>query len=396
MKKLVTFFTLLSYAVIANAQSPITINASDMPIPTGTYNLLDYVNTSTPTPAAGANQTWDYSTLIGVPATAVFQPETDPFFTSQGIDVYRNSFKNLNATLGYNISNEYDFNGQGVYDKGLYVYGISSDLSSFTGSTLDSIRIPTQGAILSQPRVMIKFPFTNNSSWSSNSRRVVNFDLSVAAYGLNQTPAQHVWYAYRSDSIIGYGKCRIYITGGASAYYNVLMDQITTYTTDSFYLGGMPAPSALLTAFGISQGAQSAPDRRINFYRQGSYYYLASAYYGSNSFSSNPSEIFTDTDNITMANGIKSIGNVNYSTILYPNPSKGSQVNLQIMGKQLGKVMYQIAAINGQTVVAGASTLSGNTLIVNCANTLADGVYVITVLDETQQVIATEEFTVQH
>ncbi|MBL7729499.1 MAG: hypothetical protein JNM68_17515, partial [Dinghuibacter sp.] len=116
----------------------------------------------------------------------------------------------------------------------------------------------------------------------SESRRVVNFNLNVAAYGLNNAPAQHVWTVYREEKIVGYGKIRVYHPDGPSQYYEVLKSEVTEYAIDSFYLYGKPAPDALLKAFGAEQAQKINIDNRVNFYRKGSFNYLFSLYLGAN------------------------------------------------------------------------------------------------------------------
>lgn len=46
-----------------------------------------------------------------------YMVQTDPFYTSSGIDVYIDEFKSLNANLGYILFYEYDFHLGGVEEK---------------------------------------------------------------------------------------------------------------------------------------------------------------------------------------------------------------------------------------------------------------------------------------
>ena len=49
---------------LLHSQTPITINASDMPVPEGLYNFKNLLNLA-PAPVPQKNGTWDYSQTEG-------------------------------------------------------------------------------------------------------------------------------------------------------------------------------------------------------------------------------------------------------------------------------------------------------------------------------------------
>jgi hypothetical protein len=337
MKKIFTLFIFpLTISLLAifhtSGQTPATITADDMPPPIGPYNY-DNVSglLSGETPANDG--TWDYSGIsANTPTTASYYPEFVPFFVDAGVDAYRSFNKNLNAGFAYQIYQEFDFNENGVYDIGVDIEEDSNTLLPFTGNINDSIFLPAQREIVSVPRRIIEFPFSENSAWSSSSRRVTEMVINVPAFGLNYAHFEHAYTWVRKDTIVGWGKMRVYTPDGPSISYDVLMDQISEHTVDSFYLGGMPAPPALLDAFGILQGQKTEIVHRYNFYRKGSFAYLASLYFGADDTFTNALEAYISTDGIETAPPSAVIDQATYATLLYPNPATGGELNIKVMG----------------------------------------------------------------
>jgi hypothetical protein len=376
MKKIFLPVSLLAITSLTQAQ--ITINSSDMPIPTAPINLAIIPASSVSTPSVGSNMTWDFGSSVPTStATNDYIIETDPAFTASGVDIYLDEFKSFNPNFGYNISHEMDFNSNGVDDKALYVYAQSYDLASFTGSNLDSLKMQEQKIILSSPRKIIKFPMTQGSIWQSSSRRAVNFSLSVAAYGLNNTPAQHVFYMNRNDSIIGYGKLRIYTIAGPSAYYDVLMSKTTQITKDSFYLAGAPAPTALLTAFGVTQGQEIESQFNYNFYRKGSYNYMMRIKHSDANYTIKTSAVI-HTDFVTPTS-IEDNKAELFSTFVFPNPSRTSQINMMISNTQYHHQAYNVIDQNGRIISSGVLELNNLMAKINLGDNITNGVYYIKV-----------------
>lgn len=391
MKPLLTLLSSMMLASIAFGQTAISINAADMPVPSGAFNILHL--TSVPSnPAKGNNQNWYYGTLGGTPETTTnYIAETDPFFTSAGIDVYRDASKNLTPNLYYNISYELDFNANKVEQKGLYVYPQGYALTNFTGNSADSITFPTQGYLMPTARTFISFPFTANSAWHSTTQHSVDFNLSIAAYGFNKTPGKQRYSFVQHDSIVGWGKMTVYTPNGNSIPYDVLMMQSESYTVDSFYLGGSPAPAALLSGFGISQGQKMGATYAYNFYRKGSYGYLMRQFYGSDNTFSTMADAYISTDNITTT-GIDDAKPL-YSSLLYPNPTNGSQLNVQIMGKEWELTHFTIMDMMGRVVQEGTPDISGNGIArITLSETLANQPYIIQIKDPKNQEVVREKF----
>ncbi|MDV7400435.1 hypothetical protein RZS08_53970, partial [Arthrospira platensis SPKY1] len=93
----------------------------------------------------------------------------------------------------------------------------------------------------------------------------VNFNLTVSSFGLNNSPGQFVQYLEKKDSVVGSGDLIIPTLNGASIPYPILLVKSQTNVIDSVFLGGAPAPAALLMAFGLTQGS-SYTDNYYYFY----------------------------------------------------------------------------------------------------------------------------------
>lgn len=391
MKRIFIIPILFLLTITMYSQTPITIEADDLPIPTSTYNYDNLINIIAP-PAISENGTWDYGNKFGNNLSSFdYFPELDTLFSNQGVDVYSTGFKSLTPNLGYNVYYEYDFSDDAVEDKMMFVAGQSYGLGAISGNTKDSLLIPTQAWFWGNPRTLVKFPFTNKSSWSSVSYREMDFYLNVAAAGLNKAPGNHIYYLIRTDTIVGYGKMKLYTPNGPSIAYDVLIDKISQFAIDSFYLNGVPAPPLILNAFGISQGQVTDINNRYNFYRKGSYSYLMSVAYGSNNFTT-PVNIFVNTDDLNTTS--TSDESESFSTVLYPNPLSGQQLNLIVTGKDVSKLKYSIIDLTGRTLQTGQIIDHNGSIGINLDASLQNGHYILNVLDPINQPIITEQFTI--
>lgn len=389
MKKKFTFLILLLVSGYAYSQTAITIGASDMPIPGNTFHYDNLIKVITP-PAISQNGTWDYGTNTGNDlSTYDYYPEMDTLFSNQGVDVYGIGFKSLTPTLGYNVYYEFDFNANAVEDKMMYVDQQAYGLGAISGNSKDSLKIPLQAWYWGNPRTMVKFPFTNKDSWSSVSYRKMNFTLNVAAAGLNNAPGNHVYYLFKKDTIVGYGKMRLYTDKGPSVYYDVLIDKISQFSVDSFYLNGAPAPALILGAFGISQNQITDVNNRYNFYRKGTYSYLMSVAFGAENFNT-PVNIFTNTDGLITTSTTNP--ETTFSTVLYPNPVNTLQVHMLVKGKDVSQSTYIISDMIGRVVQKGATNYQNGLINFDLDPTLLNGQYIINILDGSNKPIITEQF----
>ncbi len=398
MKSLFTIITFLFLYSTIQSQTATTLNATNVPIPDGSYTFSEITLENPPSPALGNNSTWNYSAYTS-PNTfsIVYTKEEDPFYTAEGIDVYALGFKLLNAQLGYNLFFEYDFNNNGVEDKGVYISPQVYSLQQLTGNAADNITFPLQGYILNNPRKIMQFPMTAGTSWESTSNYSTDFTLKVAAFGLNDVPARHAYTTVRKDTIVGWGKMSVYTANGPSISYDVLMDRSVQYSIDSFYLNGAPAPAALLNAFSVTQGQIAGLSHAYNFYRAGTFNYLMRFFYGTDATFSNVAGTFVTLENLTTStSSTQEISKDVYTTVLFPNPSNGEEINLIFIGKAFDQVSYQINDIAGRTIQKSENQdMYDNKLTIDLGKNISSGMYIIQVRDQGNNVIATEKINIQ-
>ncbi len=392
MKTIFTLIAVLSLSLFLSAQSAITFTAEDMPIPQNEITIvgIDQLKIKNPTP--GVNLTWDYSTAIPKSSSSnIFYEEKIEFFTAAGVDIYIDVFKKFNPNFGYNISQEWDFNDNGIFDIGHYVYPQAYALTSFTGSDKDSLIMDEQGYLTDQ-RIIIKFPFTINSAWKSTSRRFTDFRLKVAAFNLVNTPCKHVFITNRQDSIVAWGKMRVPTQNGISKYYDVLMEKVKSSIIDSFYLGGAPAPKAILDGFGVTQGQKLDDTNVYNFYRKGQTNYFMRVNYGTDNTYTKPIGAFINIDGLETSASKDEVEN--FTSIVFPSPATA---NVTILLNNLNQTFdkYEIVDLMGKFVKEGEANQSGNTIHL-AVHDLPNASYFVKLYNSKNNVTRTEQITVLH
>jgi Secretion system C-terminal sorting domain len=391
MKSIFTLLILLVSIVLIHAQSAITINESDMPIPTAEIPIVIVDHTKIKNPTGGTNVSWDYSEAIPTETgSSIFYPETAQFFKDAGIDVYIDVFKKFNENFGYYISQEWDINSTGIYDKAHYVYPQAYGLGTFTGNSKDSLIMDEQGYILSDPRVVIKFPMTMGTAWKSTSRRYSDFRLKVSAFNLVNTPARHVFYTIRQDSIVAWGKMRVPTENGISNYHDVLMERVKSSIVDSFYLAGQPAPPALLVGFSITQGQKLDESHLYNIYRKGQLNYFMRVNYGTDKSYTKPVSAFINIDGLETSASKDEIQN--FSSIVYPSPANES-VNIMLGDINQTFDTYEIIDAMGRTINNGDVNQSGNTVTIDI-HTIPNGNYYVKLHNLKSKIYQTESISI--
>jgi hypothetical protein len=394
MKSIFTLLALVISTMTCLSQTPITINATDVPIPFQTFNFDDITAKKPVSPDMGTDKNWDYGTYFGDDQfTVTYFEEVDTFFTKFGIDNYTLGFKSLTSQLGYYVENELDFNDKGVDDVGAYIGEQVYSLQSFTGNATDNITFPLQAYAGSAPRKIMQFPLKINTGWSSVTKRSNKFTIKVAAFGLNNVPSSHTYSIIRKDSIVGWGKLRVYTPQGPSKAYDVLVDKVFQYSVDSFYVGGKPAPPALTTAFGIKQGQITDVLRQYNFLRSGTFAYLMRINYGTDTTYTKVQSAFVHKDDLELGTSATDfVSGRPYSTVLFPNPVSGNSIQLLITASELGNVHYELSDLQGKLVQSQKNiSLNNNMLQIDLDTHLASGTYILRVTDLANRQVATEK-----
>jgi len=378
MKKIFTILTLAALAMPAYSQ--ITLTESDCPVPTDTAYFIGLPAGSYFSPSAGANQAWGYDTLNLSGATtyplALVPDAGDPVFTSAQFSE-PGGFKNLTSALGYYITDYFDVTASGTQDIGTEAPEQHFGIGALTGNAADSlIVLDSKDYYPSSPRVIFPFPVTASTSWSSVTRHVVNMTLTVTSQSLNNAPLTHVFYYYRHDSIIGWGKFNAPSGSGTSGNLDVLMDRQAQYSVDSFYLNGSPAPAQLLSAFGLTQGGQPGPFYyRDYFLRSGSWTEAIEFLYTDNTYTTQNGAYLNK--NLPVSTGINSIAAGRFSSAC-PNPMNGNAFDIRMdANTQVSSVTIQ--DISGRVADQIAVVNNGGTVHVQTHSTLPDGLYIYSV-----------------
>lgn len=236
-------------------------------------------------PAKGANKTWNYGTLLSkdsnsyaesdVPAYNVafptaFRKYNNVFFIGEipvALEVLENNNENAYTELGNHFERQ------------------AFSLALLTGGATDSLIVDKQDVVV-KPEVFQKYPVAYGTASASNSHYVTNYELSIAAYGLDHVPGQFVQNVSDRRKVIGWGKVKTPTTSGPSPYINALLEELYILRTDSVYLGGTPMDSSLAAAFGLVQGQTINSTYQYRFYQKGIDAYLLNFSFTDATFSS--------------------------------------------------------------------------------------------------------------
>lgn len=388
MKQFITFI-FVSLTLLGHSQ--ITILPADMPVPDKPYTLV--LSNAPALNPDFIDKTWNYTNVTPVEQfTVQFYKEEIPDFVAAGIDVYRTVSKSFNSDFIFYTDQEIDFNDTAVQDKGMYVAEQKYPLQPITGNNKDSLVIPEQAYLYSDATDIVRFPFSKDSTWTSVARRFIDFNLTVTAYGLNKMPARHVWYTFRKDTIVGYGKMSILTPDGPSKSYDVLVDQVTLFSRDSFYLAGQPAPAALLNAFQVSQGQTTNIGNRINFYRKGSFFYLGSFFYGTLAFDKQPEEFYFNITDAEIATNTEE--NVSGKILMYPTLlNAGESLNVAFDKMATGGIITAYD-MSGQLIISRKFEPGQSLLSLNIPENTTGGQYVLVVQNVSNDILFKEFFQV--
>lgn len=364
MKKLLLLSALFILCVHLNAQ--ITLTQSNTLFTPGDMNPIGAATTGFVIPTAGTNQQWNYANLSQdatytlnyvTPSSSYFPLAT---FADTGLSIP------FIPGWWYLSDAYYQTNASGSNYLGYVVNTQRTGLLSLTGNSLDSCIFPEQSYTYNDPYYLMPFPATMSTAWHINARNFVNFNLTITAYGLNQTPCQKVTNTVRLDTVVGWGKMRVPTASGPSLAYDVLMVKRAVVQTDSFYLAGAPAPAPLLSAFGVTQGQVTVTNRYM-FWRENARYALMMINFGSSNFTT-PSGIFYDGDAEYDINLGVGEHNQEIALEIFPNPS--SEL-LNIIG---AKAEFEYKIFNSAGVLTKSGIINENILEIQ---DLADGLYCV-------------------
>ena len=222
------------------------------------FTFFEVDNSAVTVPVAGENQTWDFSALAETatsnnggttyiaPSNAVFPTATYSFVATGGFSVSGIS----SPTVATTIYNE-------LSDNGIFALGYSQN-------TATSIVVPSLGATINYavqnlnytgttryPNVLFPAKFGNSAITTSGIVSTSSFTVTAAALGLNNTPGQTKVTTSVVQEVLGSGMATL--KGIGKVRVLILKNGYSNQT--NYFLGGAPAPAALLTNLGVTDGA---------------------------------------------------------------------------------------------------------------------------------------------
>ncbi len=276
-------------------------------------------------PTGGNNQTWDYSTFRdSIPNTYYYGGITSPVATTRP-----SVFATAGLQMPYSVNFQafsipniqyYRLDATGYQYLGDSLLFTRFSVAAITGSAADSMTFPAQNRVANN-NFWYRFPVTANSVWKSSYKSTINFQLKVSLLGLNNTPGQSISTITEVDTVIGWGTLRLrHPSTGAVLNFNTLLVSETYATTDSFFLGGAPAPAQVLGAFGLTQGTTTTSRR---------YYFLGAPFKASylsitladNSTTKISSAFRAILPSLGLTTAIKGFSPVEVNTTVFPNPT---------------------------------------------------------------------------
>lgn len=246
-------FTLIGHAAFAQ----ITITKADYPVVLGEDPFTVDVNKGTKLPEEGADKTYDYSSL------KISSEEEETYYDATDIKAFPEAtvFTNVDMTVaGFDFRTRHytATTDDGHYEVGRTQFDSTHSLLMVTGNAADEMHFPTADLPYPNHKSFLKFPATYKDSWEETQIETTQFDLTVAAFGLNKTPGEVRRRRITTREVVGYGKLTLPGKDAKpSKSIDVLLLKYFETRIDSVFLGGAPAPPALLAAFQFTQGNTS-------------------------------------------------------------------------------------------------------------------------------------------
>ena len=235
----------------------------------------------------------------------------------------------------------------------------SLPLTALTGNSNDALIFPTQNISYSAVEKEMIYPLTMDDNWNGSFSKNTSFKLTVAAFGLNNTPGVRKSTITKVDTVLGWGIMKIKnVYTGLMHNHEVLQVKSIRTTMDSFFLGGALAPQSLLNAFGLTQG-QVSTSSKIFFYRKSEIYPLVEIVYPANDFESAPTKLNIHQNRMNEYN--LSLSDVKNSNVaIYPNPIIGNKIFIETHELNAIKATYNLKSSNGKIISKGRISDKGN------------------------------------
>lgn len=208
-------------------------------------------------PISGEDQIWDFSDLdelaSGVLGGSDFYVPSNPAFPSATY------FEKSTGFYGINGVNSNDFNTEIYYelnDNGIFALGLSQmepailDIQAIGAVLNYDVQNRTYTGFPKRPSVLFPVEYGDTPINTTGIVDAINFTVDAPAFGLNNTPGQLVYTDDVTQEVIASGTANFKGIGEK----RVLVTKSVTTTIINYFLGGAPAPEALLSMLGVTDG----------------------------------------------------------------------------------------------------------------------------------------------
>ena len=390
-------FSLSMTAQITIQRADFAVTSSPTTLDSSRYKVL--TRTGAVVPTFGNNQTWDYTNLKDSTTTVftdyyrpvgTFGATPTAFSTATLANNYTSTFQ----VFQYPSRSYERIDAEGYVELGSATNGAKFSITAISGGATDTIFFPAGIYAYAPPRPLVRFPITANSAWNATSKVPVDFQLSVAAFGLNKTPGQRVTTILTRDTVVGWGTLKLKNpAGGAASSFVVLLERKNETYIDSFFVGGAPAPAQLLGAFGLVQGSRTVYATQYSFRGIGFSEPAMQLYVNVNS-----GAISYISRAVNVALGLttdsREVTDIVIAIKVYPNPAHTEGVNFEF--KKTTDAQWNIMVYNAMGQIISINPIKGQmgttTQHVELDRNLPTGTYFYNLLDEHSRIRANGQF----
>lgn len=380
MKIVLLLIAATFFASMQLISSQIIINKSDFPIHTSyvSEDKLSHQDNMQP-PAIGDNQTWNLTNL------EIQEEYSIEYFDAKGDEFYTDAVYYTPTTYSLDKIHiqSLDFfkiDDNGYTKEGRRIEEIVYPITQLTGGPNDNLKIIGGNFPFDGRGDLIQFPAEFGKSWEQSYVIPTNYELTVEAYGLDHTPGQFMQTNIQTRTVVGSGKLTMPNKNGGVMTIDALLIKNNTTTIDSVFLGGQPAPPALMSAFKIEQGATLSVEQYV-FYAPG-YGFSIAAYDLTEKYISYQS-LSGPTTNVESAN-IEKLS-------VYPNPVK-SGASLNISNSTMNICNLVLVDLSGKVVLE--NNISGNSNL-NIPNTITAGAYLLNSYDSNGKILSSNKVIIE-
>lgn len=377
---LFTAITLLTSFQLTFSQ--VVINKSDFPdysSYTSSGNTSFQQNLTAP--SFGENQAWDITDLqIDEEYTKEFLDATeDSYYTDA--TYYSPEIYTLNQFI-ISSFDYYTINDNGYSKIGRRVEEVVYPITQLTGGPNDILKIVGGNIPFVGQIDYVQFPLEFGKTWTQEYKINTNYELTVEAYGLSNTPGLFFQTVTNTRTVVGSGKLTMPNKDGGVMTIDALLIKVNNSYLDSVYLGGQPAPPQLIAAFQLEQGKASS-DEYYSFYAPGFGESVASYDVEGELITYQSLSGTTTSVETNIANDLN----------IFPNPVKsGSSITILNSGNNISEI--KVIDQTGK-LVDSQSVSNSNNISFEISNSLSTGIYIIQASDAEGKIVNTNKIVVE-